>query len=456
MPVLKIFFYIIVFLLCLSFVVCIHELGHLIVAKICKVYCFEYSIGFGPKIFSKKIKHKKKIYQDGKPLFQARNDGKQVPLYEKVEGETYVSLRALPLGGYVAMAGEDGNQSEDGKIIPKERCLNGVNHFKQICIMLAGITMNFILAWVLFFASALLPLTTYDTSKAIVTVNDYSYAYNAGLRTSDQILYLYQEYVGLVDEEGSVSDSVYFPSTKEETQINSYQSYKDGADTNNLTYDDFSSDCLSYAILDVYEVVNQNLLKKPEQFNGLRSTSSSKRIIHFMTNNSNNEWLSAEIPSIEERVTIDKVELKYWGFDVFGITATKKTVQYSFGKAFTYSFKEFGTLFVSLYTSLGMLFTPSGWKNVGGIISVYKVSTAGLTSGSLAYFLMLWGYISLNLGCFNLLPLPGLDGWQTLIALIETCTRKKLPTKFKNVANTIGLVIMLILAGLLVIKDLIV
>lgn len=100
---------IIIFILCLSTVVCIHELGHLLVAKACKVFCFEYSIGFGPKIFSKKIKHKKKVLVDGKPVFEARTDGKKVPLREAVEGETAVSLRWLPLGGYVAMAGEDGN-----------------------------------------------------------------------------------------------------------------------------------------------------------------------------------------------------------------------------------------------------------------------------------------------------------------------------------------------------------
>ena len=154
--------YIIVFILCLSMVVCIHELGHLLVAKMCNVYCFEYSIGFGPAIFKKKFKHKKKVMQNGKPVFEARTDGKKVPMTEKVEGETAFALRALPLGGYVAMAGEDGNVTEDGRAIEKARCLNGVNHFKQICIMLAGIAMNFILAWVLFLGSALGETLTQD------------------------------------------------------------------------------------------------------------------------------------------------------------------------------------------------------------------------------------------------------------------------------------------------------
>ena len=77
---LKTILYIILFLVCLSAVVCIHEAGHLAVAKLCKVYCFEYSIGFGPAIFKQKFKHK--VKKDGKPVFDA--DGK--PRYK--EGET--------------------------------------------------------------------------------------------------------------------------------------------------------------------------------------------------------------------------------------------------------------------------------------------------------------------------------------------------------------------------------
>ena len=72
----------------LGVLITIHELGHFIAAKIFRVYVFEFAIGFGPKIFRKK------------------------------KGETYYSLRALPLGGYVAMLGEEdavhGREREPG------------------------------------------------------------------------------------------------------------------------------------------------------------------------------------------------------------------------------------------------------------------------------------------------------------------------------------------------------
>ena len=71
--------HILLFVLCLSILVVIHELGHLAAAKIFKVYCFEFSVGFGPAFFRKKRK----------------------------KGETYVALRCIPFGGYVSMYGEN-------------------------------------------------------------------------------------------------------------------------------------------------------------------------------------------------------------------------------------------------------------------------------------------------------------------------------------------------------------
>ena len=75
---------IIVFLLGLSVLITIHELGHFIVAKLFGVYCHEFSIGMGPAIYSFK------------------------------KGETKYSIRWLPIGGYVSMAGEEVN-SETNK-----------------------------------------------------------------------------------------------------------------------------------------------------------------------------------------------------------------------------------------------------------------------------------------------------------------------------------------------------
>ena len=111
MQVLFTILYILLFIVCLSVLIAIHELGHLAAAKAFKVYCFEYSLGFGPKLFSKKRK----------------------------SGKTAFSVRAIPFGGFVSMYGEDVPLPE-GLEIPPERSLDGIKKWKKGIILVAGVT----------------------------------------------------------------------------------------------------------------------------------------------------------------------------------------------------------------------------------------------------------------------------------------------------------------------------
>ena len=121
MQFLTTFLYILLFIVFLSILIIVHELGHLMVAKAFKVYCLEYSIGMGPLIFKKKRKN----------------------------GETQFSLRAIPFGGYVSMYGE-GVELPDGVQVDESRSLNGIKPWKRALVLLAGVTMNAILALVFF------------------------------------------------------------------------------------------------------------------------------------------------------------------------------------------------------------------------------------------------------------------------------------------------------------------
>lgn len=102
----------------MSLIIVIHEFGHLVAAKIFGVYCHEFSLGMGPKLFSKKGK------------------------------ETEYSIRAIPMGGFVAMAGDTDNVLETSVNVevPPERTLTGIKPIKRIIIMLGGIIMNLLLA----------------------------------------------------------------------------------------------------------------------------------------------------------------------------------------------------------------------------------------------------------------------------------------------------------------------
>lgn len=108
---------IILLLLLLTIIVSLHELGHLIAAKVFGVYCSEYSIGMGPKLYEKKFK------------------------------ETSFCIRAFPIGGFVAMAGDDNETGGTEDLdLPVERTMQGIAKWKRIIIMLAGIMMNILLA----------------------------------------------------------------------------------------------------------------------------------------------------------------------------------------------------------------------------------------------------------------------------------------------------------------------
>ena len=138
------------FILMLGTIVFIHELGHFIWAKKSGVYCYEFSLGFGPKLFS----------------FNRKND------------ETKYCLRLIPLGGYVAMAGEE---IDDDKSVPKDRKMYNKPWYKKLAIVLAGVTNNFILGFVVLFLIALI-YGSYNTKPIIGIVSDDSASYEAGIR----------------------------------------------------------------------------------------------------------------------------------------------------------------------------------------------------------------------------------------------------------------------------------
>ncbi len=112
----SIFVNILLFLLVISILTFVHELGHFVSAKIIGAKVLEFSLGFGPKLFSKKW------------------------------GETLYSFRGLPFGGYVKILGDgDPGEEMDSKADSK-RDLRKKPKWQQIFVMLSGVTMNILLA----------------------------------------------------------------------------------------------------------------------------------------------------------------------------------------------------------------------------------------------------------------------------------------------------------------------
>lgn len=159
---------ILIFILILGVIVFIHELGHFIFSKKFGIHVYEFSIGMGPKIHS----------------FRRKND------------ETEYFVRALPIGGYVKLAGEE---IEDDKSIPKSKKLQGKTFPQRFIVMAAGATFNFILSFILIFLMGIL----YGANSQSPYVGNLKEGYNAvnsELKKDDKILQVGNKKVNTTDD----------------------------------------------------------------------------------------------------------------------------------------------------------------------------------------------------------------------------------------------------------------
>lgn len=330
---------VIYFILILSVIIIIHELGHLIAAKHFGVYCKEFSIGMGPMIYQKQI------------------------------NETAWSIRALPIGGYVAMAGEtledDGEDEED---IPFERTINGIKPWKQIVVMAAGAIMNILLAWVIFVG-----ITAYQGqiaipgSPIITSFSENSPAEKAGFHVNDEII-------------------------------------KVQNGTHSQTVDKFD---------DVVEFINY--FQGETTFTVLRD---GKEVQIKMT------------PVLDESENIYKMGVYHDNYDVKKINLLE---------AIPYGTQKMVDSVATILDSLGKLVQGIGLKNLSGPVGIFKM-TDQITQTGFLTTLAFVGLLSVNVGIFNLLPIPILDGGRIFITLIEMLIGRKLSERVQNVIMTIGLV----------------
>ncbi len=156
------------FVLILGLTVFIHEFGHFLMAKKNGVYCYEFSLGMGPKLYS----------------FNRKND------------ETTYSLRLFPIGGYVQMAGEE---VEEDKNIPVEKRMQSKTVLQRILIVLAGIFNNFVLGIILLLLMALI-YGAPNTKPYIKSVDKAYNAYKVNVREGDLIKKINNKKVKSIDD----------------------------------------------------------------------------------------------------------------------------------------------------------------------------------------------------------------------------------------------------------------
>ena len=182
------------FILILGAIVAVHEFGHFIFAKLANIYVYEFSIGMGKKIYGKK----------------------------KKKGETEFCVRAIPLGGYVMIAGED---VEDNSV-PKDRQMCNKGFWQRFMVLFAGPFNNFLFAFLMLLISAFI-YGAVSTKPYIGEVLEGYPAYNAGIQSGDLVLSLDGEKIrswdkGLVKLQTNSGEDVIFEVQKASGEVVKY------------------------------------------------------------------------------------------------------------------------------------------------------------------------------------------------------------------------------------------
>lgn len=416
--------YILLFVLFLSILIMIHEAGHLIAAKTFNVYCFDYSLGFGPALFRKKRKN----------------------------GETYFSIRAIPFGGFVSMYGEEADQQDlpgGVKDIPKERSLNNIKKWKRAIVLLAGVTMNAILAIILFFVAALLPQRA--LYLRYVEVKENSIAAEAGL-LAEKPLYFYEasetftDYNDLIEEANKKNLNIIDIDSLITKNDDSTVGVITVLNSNKLTFKNksFDNSISFYLLKDNYHLGEEYNYKD----NNIKKVNFTIYQLDVIGEGDEPEYIKDEGHPIE-------INNSPTGYEEIGLDTLLVTRNNNFPEALGQTFNDFGRSSTLIFRTLGGLFIGRGWGEIGGIVAIYGQSTLMITSFDLTHFIFLWAVISVNLAIMNLLPFPGLDGWQLVVLTFEAITKRDMPTKAKAIASIIGISLLMVLMVFVLVKDVI-
>ncbi|MBQ6334894.1 MAG: RIP metalloprotease RseP [Erysipelotrichaceae bacterium] len=351
----NILFYIVL----LGVIVTLHELGHLLAAKAFGVYCKEFSFGFGPKILS--------------------HQGK----------ETEYCLRAIPLGGFVAMAGDTDNDLEtkvDIEGLPPERTLPGIAKWKRIIIMLGGIMMNFILAITIYSLLILHSGYYVESTKPVINyVQEASPAEKAGLQAGDII------------SKVEFDNGLYINPDTYLEMLNFLEAY-DGNGPWIISVSRGNED-ITY---DVY----------PEYVD-----DSSRYMIGIGFSN-----------QAIETVKVNILNCWKYGFE-YSMFVLKLT-----------------------FSSLMSLFKGKNLDSLSGPIGIYTTVSETVELG-FDYYLQLMAMISINVGLINALPLPIFDGGRVLLLMIEAIIRKPLNEKAQNAVMLASMAVLILLFMLVMYND---
>lgn len=414
---------IIYFILILGITVFIHELGHFMFAKKYGVYVYEFSIGMGPRLFK----------------FNIKND------------ETDYCIRLFPIGGFVQMAGEEVEEDED---IPKEKSLRSKTAFQRFMIMVAGVMMNFILAFVLLFFIGLFNdvsinnvyvnnsvIENLDDNDKIVAIDD-NFVNNYDKLALEMTIIEDQDFTMTVrDKDGNKKDIKVNPIAVGKSNLIYQKDY--GFEVSDLKITESNNKDISKGDI----VVAINGIKVESYLQMLKELSKADKKLTLTLKDSKDKTKDVKI-KVKENKKDELVGYSY-GFYISGKEAPGLigALKYAFLKFFS-TVEQMVFTVIYLVTgkiSLSMLSGPVGIFNV---VNVY--SKAGFSN-----IVSLLSLICINVGFINLLPFPAFDGGHIVFIIIEKIKGSRVNPKVENIIHNVGFALLMLLMVLVTYNDII-
>jgi regulator of sigma E protease len=424
---------ILAFLFVLGVLIFVHELGHFMMARRIGVRVLTFSLGFGPKILSFR------------------------------RGDTEYCISAIPLGGYVKMAGES---PEDARTGSSDEFLSK-SKWQRFQVLVMGPVMNLALA-VVVMALVLLQgakLPAFEDDPVVVGgFAPDSVAQAAGVQIGDRI-------VGVDDREVPTWKQFYMTVATRAKRPVRLAIERDGKRIERQVVP-ASIDRFETGAIGVLPVTHPQIDAirpgEPGAEGGLRAgdivmaaageaSLSRERLIELIQAHEGKP-LVLEVQRADGRQTLTLVPRSIEGQVRIGATITAaelKTVEPGPVEAVKLSLKQNWEWTTLIFETLGGLFTrETSVKQLMGPVAIADLSGTAAQQDTWIPLFTLMAMISLNLGLLNLMPIPVLDGGHIAILALEGVSRRDFSMKVKEKMLLAGFVLLLMLMVTVIYNDL--
>jgi regulator of sigma E protease len=433
------------FIFILGSAVVIHEFGHFLVAKLFKIRVETFSVGFGPRLFGKKW------------------------------GHTDYRVSAIPLGGYVKLGGDESNAPIEGEgasdIPPRER-FDLRPRWQRILVALAGPVMNVLTALAIPLAGALMYGVPATPSPVVTNMVSGGTAETAGLRRGDKIV----AFNGVENPKWDTvrGDALLSPGqplpmvVEREGQrvpltITPLSRTEDGETAGIL---DFGPD---YGNVPV--VVREVTPNTPASEAGLQvddqilavsgePVKTADQVTQYISTHKG-QPITLRVKRGAGQIDITATSRKLVdGRDRLGFAPSEDIplVPVGLGGAAQYAVDNNLEIMRLTGKALGQFFTGkrSARNTLSGPVGIYKAAGSAVEKFGWGGFFTTLAFLSLNLGIFNLLPIPVLDGGAIFLLLIEgalATVGMKLSMRVRDRIQQVGFVVVILLMVFVITND---